>query len=190
MVFEDTFILGMSKYSEKLIGLDFSPRLICEPEDCKIWYEYCTEHNMKFLKDSYGSLVNKDFDKYFKVIDDDKIYDKLTESMFEEIPNQFLDHKNLIQSRFDKSVYILTCSPYHILHDKDIRMLQECKYSTYIINPLLLNYYGFMTPVNRHPLWEMNYAFTNASEEQMYEISMDMKDTVRFAFELLVEGKH
>ena len=190
MVFENAYTIEMNKeYGEDLIKLDFNPRLLCSPKDCEIWYNHCTKYDMKFLKGSYGSLVHKDFDKYFRVVENPKIYDEITEGMFKEIPNVFLDHKNLIQSRFDETVYILTTSPYHIFHNQDINILQECGLDTYVINPRLLDYYVFMNPVKPHPLVEMNYAFTNASEKQMRKINKGLKDIVGlYGFELLVKG--
>lgn len=172
------------EYGGKLIELGFSPRLLCEPEFCKIWYEHCTKYNMKFLEGSYGTLVHKDFDKYFKVASKYKIMN----NMCCEIPDVFLDHKNFIQSKLDKSVYILTTSPYHIFNWRNVQRLSKCNVSTLVINNQLLDYHGFVRHDIKIPLKDLNYAFTYASAEQIDNIVEDMEDSVRYAFTPLVRG--
>ncbi len=170
------FTVSDSKYSDELIKLGFSDRLITTPEDCKTYLEHCNKYNMKFLKGSYGTIVHNRFNDYFKKSSSHK------KEMEIKCANEFigksninlpLDHTNLFKSKIDKSVYILTSSPYGSLDMNIINALRNYPYDSYIINPNFLDYYAFIRRVSemRPPLWNVNYAFTNAPPEQIIEIN-------------------
>jgi len=190
------FSVKDSEYKKELVKLGFSERLLCSPENCKIWVEHCEKYNMKFLKGSYGTIVHKNFNKYFKNSKSNKIRDQLTckdklvngEKI--ELP---LDHTNLFNSKLEENVYILTSSPYATLNANLINNLKNYPYDVYVIHPNFLDYHAFVDegPVGklRPPLKEVNYAFTNASPEQILNINIAIYDDLGiFVFQLLSEG--
>ena len=183
-----------SEYSKELVKLGFSERLLCSPESCKIWLEHCKKYNMKFLKGSYGTMVHKNFNKYFKKSTSNKVKEQLMCKSNDEVEiGSLLDHINLFRSQVEKDVYILTSSPYLTLNSNLINNLKNYPYDVYVIHPNFLDYTAFVDeePVGRlrHPLKEVNYAFTNASFEQMLNINQAIYDELdTFVFQLLSEG--
>lgn len=163
-----------NKHRKELTELDFSENLLCTPEDCELWLNHCKEYNMKFLKGSYGTLVNKDFNKFFKKSNNRKMKDLLTEDCIDSL----LDHTNLFKSKDVEDTYILTSSPYMVLRSNVFKMLEEYSYNVYVIHPLFLDYYVFprrsivnKCSIVRHPLLDVNYMFTNAFQEDILEIN-------------------
>lgn len=185
MPFGNHFLISDCKCADELIKLDWPENLIISPEDCKIYLEHCNRYNMKFLEGSYGTIVHRQFDKYFKYISirDDEEYEiqqKLT--CGKGLDGNYkvkgvvldLDHVNLFQSKKYKDVYMVTSSPYNRLK---VGGIKDYPYGAYIIHPNFLDYHGFIERFDlkmRHPLWDVNYAFTNATEEQLYEIEKEM----------------
>ena len=182
-----------SKYAKELVKLGFSEKLLCSPESCEIWLKHCEKYNMKFLKGSYGTMVHKNFNKYFKESKSNKIRDQLTckdELINGEKIELPLDHTKLFKSIQEEDVYILTSSPYSSLNANLINNLKNYPYDVYVIHPNFLDYTAFVDngPVGRlrHPLSEVNYAFTNASPEQMLNINKTLYDELNtFVFQLL-----
>ena len=184
-----------SKYAKQLVKLGFSEKLLCSPESCEIWLEHCKKYDMKFLKGSYGTLVHKNFNKYFKVSKNNKIIDQLSckdrLGVGEKI-NLLFDHTNLFNS-IEKDIYILTSSPYISLNANLINNLNNYPYDVYVIHPNFLDYTAFVDggPVGRlrHPLNEVSYAFTNASYEQMLDINKAIYNELdTFVFQILSGG--
>ena len=173
-------------YGEKLIELGFSPKLICSPENCQTWYNHCKEHNLKFLDGSYGSLVHEDFDEYFSLCDDDEVLDYYKGI----VPDYLQDHLELIRSKDDESVCILTSSPYHILSGDDISALRGIGLDTYVFTPLFFDYYGFVTFDSYHPLHCLTFGFSSGGTEQMLGIGQRIAEgTGLFPFTLLVDNE-
>lgn len=175
------FTVSDSKYSDELIKLGFSDRLITTPEDCKTYLEHCNKYNMKFLKGSYGTLVHNDFDKYFKYIpvrndDEYEIYQKiicgkgLDGDYRVDGVNLQLDHTNLFESKLYDGVYIVTSSPYYTHISDMCKRIENYPYSVYAVHPNFLDYHIFTTHTKMHPLYDLSYCYTNANDEQMYEI--------------------
>lgn len=168
------YTVADSKYADELIKLDFPENLITTAEDCKMYVDHCNKYNMKFLKGSYGTIVHQKFDKYFKGSNSNKMKEKLM-----DIENGYgqtidFDHSNLFKSKIDKQVYMLTASPYGYLNIRDtINALKNYPYDVYVINPNFVDYHGFLHRLDvpmRHPLFDVNYAYTNASISQWREI--------------------
>lgn len=171
------YIVANSKHAKDLIKLDFPDRLCASPESCENWLAHCKKYNMKFLKGSYGTVVHKDFNEYFKNSKSDKIRKELScEDILidgEKISLP-LDHTNLLKSKIDNNVYILTSSPYYELNLDLIESIKNYPHDVYVINPNFLDYYSFIDEPSeklRHPLDGINYAFTNASETQIKSIN-------------------
>lgn len=172
-----------SKHSKELIKLGFPKTLYTSPESCEILLEYCKQYDMKFLKGSYGTLVHKNFDNYFKVSQSNKIKkllkceDELIDGKSINLP---LDHINLFKSKIDDEIYILTSSPYDSLNMNMFHRINNYPYSIYMIHPNFLDYIAFVDddPVGtlRNPLSNLNYAFTNASAEQILNINKVIYD--------------
>ena len=177
------FIVADSKYADELVKLGFSERLITTPEDCKRYVEHCNKYNMKFLKGSYGTLVHKQFEDYFKKSQSRKMGRKLqciTESGRCKTGVHF-DHTNIFRSTLWKNVYVLTSSPYNSLSMSVMDTLHNYPYDVYVINPNFLDYHGFIGRYDcdmRHPLWDVNYAFTDAPESQIRDIEKTIVKTI------------
>lgn len=185
-------------HSKDLVKLGFPKNLCTSPESCEILLEHCKKYDMKFLKGSYGTLVHNDFNKYFKVSQNNKIEDllKCKDILIDGEPlNLPLDHIKLFKSKIEDDVYILTSSPYDSLNRNMFNRIKDYPYSVYIVHPNFLDYISFvdMGPVGalRQPIENINYAFTNASPEQMLNINKviyDNLDLNNFVFEFLSEG--
>ena len=68
----------------------------------------------------------------------------------------------------------ITSSPYGSLNMYVINNLKKYPYGSYVIHPNMLDYHAFIMNSDerlRHPLLDLNYVYTNASSEQMNEIS-------------------
>lgn len=151
-----------SKYGEKLIEMNFSPNLCASPNDCEDWYNHCKEKNMVFLKGSYGTLVHKDFTKYFQRSKTDKtVHELLGIPKSESFGG--LDHQNKFYFKPDSSIKMITSSPYNGYAPYLFQGLKYSDYSLYVIHPNLLDYYAFVcrtdSKYDKHPLAELNYAF-------------------------------
>ena len=183
------FTVADSKYADELIKLGFSDRLITTPEDCKRYVEHCNKYNMKFLKGSYGTLVHKNFEKYFEYIDgsDEEYEIKQKLSCRKGLDGDYripevslvLDHVNLFKSKMEEEVYVLTSSPYGPLDSTILTNLKNYPYGAYVIHPNLLDYYGFVGRFDnklRNPLWDINYAFTNATLDQIRNIVKEVDE--------------
>ena len=193
MMSKKVYTVSDSEYADELIKLDFPENLITNAEDCKMYHDHCNQYNMKFLKGSYGTLIHKQFGDYFKKSNSRKI--KLELKCANELTGKSnislpLDHSNLFKSKINKSVYILTSSPYGSLDMETINNLKEYPYDSYIINPNFLDYHGFIGRVGeiRPPLWDVNYAFTNANPEDILEINRVIYDDIKvfLAFDYLL----
>ena len=138
---------------------------------------------MKFLKGSYGTLVHKQFEDYFKKSQSRKMGRKLqciTESGRCKTGVHF-DHTNIFRSTLWKNVYVLTSSPYNSLSMSVMDTLHNYPYDVYVINPNFLDYHGFIGRYDcdmRHPLWDVNYAFTDAPESQIRDIEKTIVKTI------------
>lgn len=168
------FTVADSKYAKELVKLGFSDRLLTTPEDCETYVKHCNKYNMKFLKGSYGTIVHKDFGKYFKESNSRKIRCKLAcinEETGRSKIDLSLDHTNLFKSKIEKDVYILTSSPYYTSPMDIQKETVDYPYSVYAIHPVFLDYHIFTTHSEMmHPFYDLSYAYTNANDEQMYEI--------------------
>ena len=144
------FTINNCKHAKELIKLDWPENLLIGPDDCETYLKHCETYNMKFLKGSYGTIVHKQFNKYFKYISsrNDKEYEiqqKLTcgnglEGNYKvKGVNLDLDHVNLFQSKKYKDVYMVTSSPYNRLQTDGIK---DYPYGAYIIHPNFLDYHG------------------------------------------------
>ena len=177
------FTLGMSKYANKLVELGFSDRLCCTSEDCQKYLEYCQENNMVWFDDSYGTIVHKDFHKYFKKADrsDDKGYSVWQKLSLKEKGYMFriLDHSNFIQT-IDENEYMITSSPYMTLDVNVLKNLITYPYDIYVIHPNFLNYHRFILRESniKHPLDEVSYAFTNISDEKMKKLNVKISKEI------------
>ena len=182
-------------HSKDLVKLGFPKNLCTSPESCEIFLQHCEKYDMKFLKGSYGTLVHKDFDKYFKVSKSNKIMDLLKCKDSNEEINLPLDHVNLFKSKIEDDVYILTSSPYASLNVNMFNQIKDYPYSIYAIHPNFLDYIAFVdrdsSDALRNPLENINYAFTTASIEQMLHINKVIYDGSldSFVFTFLSEGK-
>ena len=173
------YCVADSKYADKLTKLGFSERLCANPESCKNWYEHCTKYDMRFLKDSYGTIVHKDFNKFFKTINRSNKRNQMKEEIIEDLGirnHGVIDHTNLLQSKIYKHLYLLTTSPYYTLNHLQ-EYFKEYTGEVYVFNNNFLDYYVFINNNNgymRNPLSELNYAFINAptnSESYIKEIN-------------------
>ena len=66
-----------------------------------------------------------------------------------------------------------------------INNLKKYPYGSYVIHPNLLDYHAFICNLDeqlRHPLWDLNYVYTNASSEQMIEISEQIANDIDGVF--------
>ena len=186
----NAFIISDCKCAKELIELGWDDRLLIKPSDCKLYLEHCKRYNMKFLEGSYGTIVHKHFDKYFEYVgvrtdEEYEIQQKLTcEKGLNEDYRVYgvyldLDHTNLFKSKLHDDVYMLSSSPYGTLSGESIKLLKHYPYNVFVINPNFLDYHGFIGRFDmkmRHPLVDVNYAFTNATEEQMFEIEKQMME--------------
>lgn len=178
------FTLGMSKYAKELMNLGFSDRLITTESDCEMYLEHCKKYDMKWLGNSYGTIVHKDFDKFFTyidVIEKDKEYEIYQDLLQREKGYMFriLDHKIFLKFKNSKDDYMVTSSPYKMLDVNVLNALQEYPYNVYIVHPDFLNYYGFLGGSNsviRHPLYEVTYAFTTVNSDNMHQLNLDIKE--------------
>lgn len=178
------FTLGMSKYAKELMNLGFSDRLNTTESDCKMYLEHCKKYNMKWLGNSYGTIVHKDFDKFFEYIDvikKDKEYEIYQDLSQREKEYMFyiLDHKIFLKFKNSKDDYMITSSPYKMLDVNVLNALQEYPYNVYIIHPNFLNYYGFLGGLNNvigHPLYEVTYAFTTVDVNNMHQLNLDIQE--------------
>lgn len=170
-------------HAEELIRLGFKPTLCTSPEGCENLLNHCKQHNMKFLKNSYGTLVHKEFNKYFQKSESKKMWKQLknVDNWYDSSTGYVFDHTNLFRYKLDKDIFILTSSPYGSMDSKVMNELREHPCDVYVIHPNFLDYLGFVEHEdtdNNHPLYQVNYAFTNASEEQMNKINHDLKDGI------------
>ena len=100
----------------------------------------------------------------------------------------------MFKSKIEDDVYILTSSPYDpSLNMNLFNQIKSYPYSIYVIHPNFLDYAAFVDrdPVGalRNPLSNMNYAFTNASADQILNINQVIYgDLDTFVFEFLIDG--
>ena len=185
------FSVKDSEYKSELVKLGFSERLLCSPESCERWVEHCKKYNMKFLKGSYGTMVHKNFNKYFKEAKSNKIKEQLMCKYDDEVKiDSLFDHTMLFKSKIEKDAYILTSSPYAYLNENIFNQIRNYPYDIYVIHPNFLDYSAFVdnNPVGalRSPLSNINYAFTNASPEQILNINTVIYDELEtFVFQFL-----
>ena len=179
------FFVRDSRYADDLIKLDFPAELYTSPKDCETYLKHCNKYNMKWLTGSYGSIVHKEFGRYFNHIprrnyEQYEIQQKITckkgldDDYSIDGVNLKLDHVNLFQSKLYEEVYLVTSSPYGSLNMYVINNLKKYPYGSYVIHPNLLDYHAFIMNSDerlRHSLLDFNYVYTNASSQQMNEIS-------------------
>lgn len=122
--------------SEKLIELGFRPNMYMDNDEASELCDYMIEHNMLFLKKSYGTIVNEDFTDFFKLSDARRPYRELLENRY----GYDIDHVNLLYSK-DYKFYILTSSPYRDLFNVKMNIF-NCQ--VFLVNPLFLDYYVFI----------------------------------------------
>lgn len=171
------YTISDNENSKELIRLGFPKNLCTSPKSCELLLKHCKKYNMKFLKGSYSTLVHKNFNKYFKISKNHKI-EKLLKKGDDLNNEEFtlpLDHLNLFKSKIDDDVYILTSSPYDSLNMRMFDEIRNYPYSIYVIHPNFLDYTAFVDEKSvgslRDPLTNLNYAFTNASYEQILNIN-------------------
>ena len=164
-------LLKNTKYAKELRELGFSNGLYCSSEDCEKYLNYCKENNMIWFNDSYGTIVHKDFGRYFFEVslNDEEEYNLFKEYQKGLSEHKTLDHVNfLINKHNDDNVYILTSSPYFVANTDNFT---NYKYHVYVIHPQLLTYHAFIAKEDdkalENPLCNVSYAFTNASDDEM-----------------------
>ena len=122
---------------KELIKLGFRPNMFIDNEHANNLYHHMNKNNMIFLKDSYGTIVNEDFSKFFKKSDARKPYNELKGYM-----GYYTDHINLLYSK-DYKLYSLTSSPYRNIFAVIFYTKNDFD-NMFLINPLFLVYYGFI----------------------------------------------
>ena len=149
-------------YGKKLGKYGFKPNLCTCKVECEEWLDFCKKNNMKWLDESYGTLVHKNFDNYFTRLNGSN--DEITSAeiqlkIMDDRYSRFisLNHSNVLKSKIN-GVYMVTSSPNYI----DFENIKKYYYSTYLIHPNLLEDYG---------LDKINLAFTNASFEEIKDIN-------------------
>lgn len=153
------FLVKDSKYSNVLQRRGFPSTLCASEYSCEKWANFCKKSNMKFLKGSYGTLVHKNFEKYF---DRFKRFKQLQDRL--DLPDYVLDHANGLISKIN-DVDIITSSEHYISYN----FLCDYPHSIYIINGNFLEDYRFT---------RMNLAYTDAPQENIDEINQTIyKDT-------------
>ena len=172
--------LGLSEYSKELHDLDF-PNLFCQESDPELYLKHCEMYDMKFLKGSYGTIVHKDFKDFFKRRRSLKAEDVKKRLVSDTNARELLDHYNVLESMIYRNNYVVTTSPYNDLMKDTRDILEEYPYQAYIINPNFLDYYGFLPddgkhPRLRNPLYSVNFAFTDLSEDCMEQINKLIHD--------------
>ena len=172
-----TDTISQDKYSKELIELDFPEKLLASPESGNL-LEYCKKHDMKYLKKSDGLLVNVKFDKHFKVSECIKMRNKLSRKghLYDKEDIKLpLENINLLRSKIEEKAFILISSPLEDLNRSN--GFENYPYDIYVIDPGFLDYYAFIEDGLRHEE-KINYAFTNAAESEMQNITdMIYQDT-------------
>ena len=127
--------------NKELIEIGFRPAMCLNNDDANELYEHMIENNMIFLKKSYGTIINKDYTMFFKkAISSARKYSELWERGY----GYGIDHKNILRAK-DYGFYILTSSPYREVFSVKLNV-PACQ--VFLINPLFLDYYGFMGNTN------------------------------------------
>ena len=156
--------VGSCGYAKKLGKYKFSETLCASLEDCEDWYNHCKEHNMVFCNGTYGTLVHKNFSKYFKLstMSTRKVPKILGVDKFApHNPSKVMDHVNIFYWRDDSSMKMITTSPYSYFKPSMFDGIEDSEYSVYAIHPNLLDYYAFVCRdyKNKHPFGDISYAF-------------------------------
>ena len=154
-----------NKHCNELKKMGFSENRLCSPEMCENLYIHCKMYNMRFLKESYGTIVCKGFNKIFRKASNYKKKEELKEGLVRSI----LDHTNFLKV-VHEDIYLLTSSPYNRLDVKKImEVVRDYPHEIYAVNPQLLDYTGYIEHGYglRNPLRYTNFAFTDTSREDM-----------------------
>lgn len=168
------FTIADSKYSKELIKLDFPSNLLTDTKQAKDFLDYCKENDMKFLKGSYGTLVHKEFDKYFRFSENRKLelelqgIDELTGKSNFDLN---LDHDNFFEFKIKKDMHILTSSPYDTVPNDIRKETKDYPYNVYAINPYFINYIGYIEHKKFHPFYDLSYAYTSNSNDEINQIN-------------------
>lgn len=154
--------VGSLGYAKKLGKYGFSDRLCSNKMQCEEWLSFCEKNDMVWLKESYGTLVHKDFDKHFirlNSLTDEITHAEIKLGIIDEQYKQLvgLNHSNVLKSRIN-NVYIVTSSPNYINFDN----IDKYSHSVFIIHPSLLEDYS---------LGGINIGFTNATFEEIADIN-------------------
>ena len=175
-----SYFIDMNKNAKELKKLGFSGKLYASPKSCENWLNHCKKYDMEFLKESYGTIVHKNFNKYFKhiPIKNDKQYEiqqnlKCGSGLekdysVENFDNMIFDHTNLLKSKITDD-YFLTSSPYSDFI-YELQNIKNYPYNVYVVHNNFLDYYAFIDNENgylRHPLCELNYVFTKATKNNI-----------------------
>lgn len=131
-------IIGQTDKGKELKKLGFRPNMYIDNEHANELYHHMNKNNMIFLKNSYGTIVNEDFSNFFKKSDAGKY-----RGLYERA-DYGIDHKNILYSK-DYKFHVLTSSPYYNLFSVELKV-PNC--NIFLINPLFLDYYGFMGNTN------------------------------------------
>ena len=153
-------------YADKLGKYGFKPNLCASKEQCEEWLDFCKKNNMRWLDNSYGTLVHKDFNNHF--INLDVSTDEITKAKIELgiINEQYFtlirtNHTNVLKSKINDS-YIVTSYIEWI----DIK---KYPYSVYIIHPSLMEDYS---------LCGINIAFCNWTWNEYQEINKSIYEDI------------
>ncbi len=175
------FCIKDSKYAKELIKLDFPANLYTSPTNCEKLLKHCNKYNMKFLKDSYGTIVHKQFNDYFRESTACGKYEKLRGMVEISVKTGIhFNHTNMFESKSNPDVHMFTSSPFNSLSTDVLDMFKNYPYDIYVIHPNFLDYHGFIYRFSsmRHPLWDVNYMFTDASEDEIWEIDRKICNTI------------
>ena len=156
------------EHAEELIRLGFSPNLYANHDFCEKILDHCNRYDMKFLEHSYGTIVHKDFNKYFKLISFDKARHLMPKN------GELADHINALQCKTNKNIKMITTSPYLTFHRGIYSFIEEYPYDVYALNPNFMDYMAFATgnhKIVRLPFMDITYAFTDADAEELEELN-------------------
>ena len=143
-------------YAKKLGRYEFPSNLCSTKELCEKWLDFCKRNKMKWLEGSYGTLVHKEFDKYFTNTKRETERDILTELGFYDDAS-LLNHSNSLESNIN-DVIMVTSSPNYL----EMNRIKNYPYTVFIIHPSLLEDYT---------LSGINIAFANMTWNELMEIN-------------------
>lgn len=154
--------VGTCGYAKKLGKYGFNPRLCASEVDCEEWLDFCKKNDMVWLKGSYGTLVHKNFNKYFiRLANCDESKKAGVDLGYVDDIGQILinlNHSNILKSTLN-GIYMITSSPNYI----DFRQIEKYPYKVYMIHPALLEDYAMDGKIS--------LAFCNTKYDEISEIN-------------------